>query len=279
MQAEKLEFTEDLWPEVYASRQNRTILSWPCIGIEEINKTPCLVVTKERVKGIIPLDEAGIHVSDDEKISRRRLMTLIGQDISFQVIGIDKKNGIFIGSRLKAMDKLSNSAWSKFEAGQIKTVVARRIVRRTRPNGDIVDIGIYVELDGLEIFLPVQEISYGWVGEIANTIQPGDVFDVKINKVDRENQRLDISVKALQEDPWPAVADRYTKGNIYVGTVTGHADYGVFMDFEPGVNVLCQHPKSGKINKGDKVAVLITRITPEEKKINGVITRVIRRNN
>lgn len=278
MLSEKLEFLEDLWPEIYSSRQNKTILSWPCIGIEEVNKTPCLVVSKERLKGLIPLEESGINVSYDDKISHRRLMSLIGQDLNFLVIGIDKKNNLFIGSRLKAMERLSSAAWDTLKPGQTKTAVARRIVRRPKPDGTVNDIGLYVEIDGIEVFLPVQELSYGWVGDISSQIQPGDVFDVKIIAIDKDKQRIDLSVKSLYPDPWPDCAIRYTKNAVYVGTVTGVAEYGIFVDFEPGVNALCKHPKSGKLNKGDRVAVLITRITPDDKKINGVIARVIRRN-
>lgn len=278
MLTEKIEFLEDLWPEIYSSRQNKNILTWPCTGIEEFNKTPCLVVSKERLKGLIPLEESGINVSHDDKISRRRLMSLIGQDINFLVIGIDKKNNLFVGSRLKAMEKLSQIAWDKLEPGQIKTVIARRIIRRPKQDGTVNDIGLYVELDGIEIFLPVQELSYGWVGDISSQIQPGDVFDVKVVNIDKDKQRIDLSVKSLYPDPWPDCADRYNKNAIYAGTVTGIAQYGIFVDFEPGVNALCRHPKSGKLTKGDKVAVLITRINSNEKKINGVITRVLRRN-
>lgn len=277
MLSEKLEFMEDLWPEIYSSRQNKTILTWPCTGIEESNDTHCLVVSKERIKGLIPLSESGINISHDDKISRRRLMSLVGQEISIMVIGIDKNNNLFIGSRLKAMEKLSSAAWNKLESGQIKTVVARRIIRRPKEDG-MTDIGLYVEIDGIEAFLPVQELSYGWVGDISSQIQPGDTFDVKVINIDKDKQRLDLSVKALYPDPWPDCVTRYNKNAIYVGTVTGIADYGIFTDFEPGVNALCRHPKSGKLNKGDKVAVLITRIIPNEKKINGVITRVLRRN-
>ena len=278
MLSEKIEFLEDLWPQIYSSRQNKTILSWPCTGIEEVNKNFCLVISKERLKGLIPLEESGINVSHDEKISRRRLMSLVGQELSFMVIGIDKKNNLFIGSRSRAMERLSSAAWDKLLPGQIKTAVARRIVRRPKPDGTVNDIGLYVEVDGIEVFLPVQELSYGWVGDISSQIQPGDVFDVKIIAIDKDKQRIDLSVKSLYPDPWPGCADRYTKNAVYVGSVTGIADYGIFIDFEPGVNALCKHPKSGKLNKGDRVAVLITRITTDEKKINGVIARVIRRN-
>lgn len=277
MQKEKLEFIEDMWPEVYNSRQNKTILTWPCIGMEEDEGVPCLVVTKERVKGLIPIEESGIILSEDDKVSRRRMMSLIGQEVHFQVTSVSKKKNIFIASRTKAIEKLSEIAWANFKEGEVKTVIARRTVRRMRPSGDLVDIGIYVEIDGIEIFLPVQEISYGWVGKISTFLQPGDIFDVKIMKVDKENKRLDLSLKALLEDPWPSAGERYIKNNIYSGEITGTTKYGVFLEIEPGVNMLCPHPKAGKVNTGDKAAVVITRIDPEERRINGVITRIIRK--
>ena len=56
----KIEFHQDFWPEVYASRQNRSVITWPVIRVEEHNDTPCLGVSKERMKVLIPLDEVGI---------------------------------------------------------------------------------------------------------------------------------------------------------------------------------------------------------------------------
>ncbi|MDD2586790.1 MAG: S1 RNA-binding domain-containing protein [Syntrophomonadaceae bacterium] len=277
----KKNFSLDLWPEIYASRQNQSILTWAVTGIEEISlkdsKTLCMVVSQERIKGLIPLEESGVNPAENKNITRSRLMNLIGQDVKIIVIGIDKENDLFIASRKKAIEKLSAVTWDSIESGQIKTAIARRIVRRRKNDGTVTDLGLMIEISGIETFLPVQELSYGWVNEILSLIQPGDIFDVLILDVDKEKQKLSVSVKALYENPWPSCVNRYTKNSAYAGTVTGVAEYGIFVNLEPGVDVLCRHPKSGRVNKGDKVALIITRIDPSEQKINGIINRILRR--
>lgn len=270
----KIEFQQDYWPEVYASRQNKSILTWPVIGVEKHNGTMCLVVGKERVKGLIPIEETGIKEGSNERTTTSRLMNFVGQEISFIVLSTDKKNNIFIASRSKASEKIASQ--NKLEPGQVRTAIARRILKRPQPDGTYTDTGVLVELEGIETILPISEISHGWVDEIESLIKPGDTFDVKI--LETENNKLFISVKALYDNPWPECAERYKKGGIYRGTVSNTVFYGVFVTLEPGVSVLCNHPKAGTLNRGDQVMVTLTYISPEEKKAKGIIARVIRRN-
>jgi small subunit ribosomal protein S1 len=274
----KIEFQQDIWPEVYASRQNRSVLTWPVIGVEKHDGTMCLVVGKERVKGIIPLEESGIKESDNERTNTYRLIDLVGQEVSFIVLSTNKTDNIFIASRSKAAEKTTSQGWNNLESGQTRTVIARRIFKRPLPDGTLKDVGVFVELEGIESFLPIGEISYGWVDDIESLIQPGDTFDVKILEVDKDKHKLSISVKALYDNPWPECAERYKKGGIYRGTVSNTVFYGVFVNLEPGVTILCNHPKAGTLNRGDQVTVTLTFISPEEKKAKGIISRVIRRN-
>lgn len=210
----KIEFQQDLWPEVYASRQNRSVLTWPVIGVETHNETMCLVVGKERVKGLIPLEEAGIKEGSTQRATRGRLMNFIGQEISFVVLSTDKKNNLFTASRVKATEKIASQGWDRLGPEQTRTAVARRILRRPQSDGTFTDTGVLVEVEGIETILPISEISHGWVDEIEALIQPGESFDVKIIEVDKENEKLFISVKALYDDPWPGCADRYQRDGI-----------------------------------------------------------------
>ncbi|MDD4804451.1 MAG: S1 RNA-binding domain-containing protein [Candidatus Pacebacteria bacterium] len=274
MLAVKKEFDTNAWTEVYASKQNKQILTWTVTGVEDYAEQPCLIVSKDRTKGIIPLTESGVQLTENERINRSRLAALIGQEVSFMVISTDKKSDIFVASREKAMAKLSSVTWDKIKLGHTKTVVARRIVSARKKDGSIYDMGVSVEFDGVQAFLPVQEIAYGWIGQISDFIQPGDTFDAQVIEIDKEKSKILVSVKALYENPFPKCLDRYSKGGIYAGDVTGIAEYGVFVSLEQGVNALCSHPRAGKVNKGDKVAIIITRI--ENQRINGLISRIIR---
>lgn len=268
---------ENLWTEIYSSRQNRSVLNWMVTGVEEYNDTLCLVMTKNRIKGLIPLSESGVTESENPKLTKARLSSLLGQHISFIVTHTDKNNNLFIGSRLKATEKLSSNAWNKLAVGQTKQATARRIIKRPTDDGTSVNIGVVCEIEGIEAFLPIQELSHGWVNDVNDLIQPGDTFNAKIIEVDKDKRKLTLSVKALTDGPWPDCVNRYSKNSFYAGIVTGALEYGVFVNLEPGLDAFCKLPKSGRVHEGDSVSIIITRISAEEQRINGVIHRILRK--
>lgn len=272
----QLTANNDPWVEVYASRQNNSPLTWVVTGVEAHGDTSCLVVMQDRVKGIIPQELSGINLIGDERMLQSRMRQLIGQPVNFIVTNIDKTNNLFTADRSKAIQKQSAHTWENIQEGQIRNATIRRIVRRRRENR-LIDMGVAVEVDGLEAFIPVQEISHGWINNIEDKVQPGDVVSVQIQSINKESEKILVSLKALEEDPWVTCSDRYTRGAVYGGTVTGVAQYGIYIELEPGISVLCNHLKSGGVNKGDKVAIVITKLDPEKQKIHGAITRVVRR--
>lgn len=280
MESNQKEFLRDVWPQVYGSRQNRTILKWPVTGVEEqiLHKKDgekeriiCLVVGMDRVKGIIPLPETGIKISETKAINRGRLLKYIGQEVPFIVIGIDVENERFIASRKSALDRLASQAWPNLNVGMTVESSASRVY----------DNSVIVEFNGIEAYLPIYEISHGWVEEIFELIQPGDTFKVKIIELDQENNRVIVSIKELIPNPWPEAIKRYEKNGFYSGTVTGITRYGIFIELEPGVNALCRHLKNNKfsVKRGDTLAMQVNRIALDKDagKINGTAIRLIRK--
>ncbi|NSW83984.1 MAG: 30S ribosomal protein S1 [Syntrophothermus sp.] len=267
------------WTDIYASRQNRSVLRGTVVGVEEVplesQKVPCLVLGPE-IKGIIPLQESGVEPGPTNGATRGRMLTLIGQEIPFIVIGIDRENNLYVASRSEAVKKLSSQVWSQLQEGIEKEAVVRRHIRGVNSQGKTINIGAVVEMDGVEAFLPVQEISHGWVEDL-EVLPLGEKVRVKIIKLDREKQKITVSLKALQPDPWPECARKYAKNGVYIGTVTGVAEYGVFVALEPGVNCLCRHPKAGKLSRGDKVAVVLLSVSPAERKMSGAVSRIVRK--
>lgn len=96
----KKEFVQDVWPDVYASRQSKKILKWPVTASTSTGSRPkkarkkvlYLVVGKERVLGLIPLDESGVKIDERNAINRFRLVKFVGQEVAFVVTGIDFEN-------------------------------------------------------------------------------------------------------------------------------------------------------------------------------------------
>ena len=264
------------WTDIYASRQNRTVLTASVTGVEEfvLNNNPflCLVMQDGDTKGLIPLPESGIEPGPNKYATINRLMNFLNQEIAFVVIGIDRENNLYVASRKQALEKLSSRTWQFLKPDQIRNAIVRRYYKTFTPEGREKLIGIIVEIDGIEGILPSGEISHGFTEDLP---QPGEEIQVKIIKADPENKKLVVSRKALLPDPWPACTLKYKKGGTYMGTVTGIAEYGVFINFEPGVSALCKHPKAGKVSPGDKVAVTVISVDPQKKRITGAISRIV----
>ena len=159
------------------------------------------MVTQDQIKGIIPLEVSGINLIGDGQMIKNRVMGLIGQPVSFIVTKIDKENDLFVGDRAAAMKAQSERLWETIKPEQVRQVIVRRIIRQRNQEGNLSLKGMFVELEGVECFIPAHEISHAWIEDISTIPQPGDVVEAYVQKVEPENQRIFLSLKALTEDP------------------------------------------------------------------------------
>ncbi len=100
------------------------------------------------------------------------------------------------------------------------------------------DFGVFVDLGGMDGLIPVSELSWGRVRNPADLVREGETVEVRVLEVDWQRDRVTLSRKALEEDPWSRVAERYREGQRVQGTVTRIAPFGAFVELEPGVEGL-----------------------------------------
>ncbi len=141
---------------------------------------------------------------------------------------------------------------------------------------NIVDYGAFVDINGIEGLVHVSEISWGKV-KIKNHFKVGDIIDVKVISIDSEKRKVSLSVKALTEDPWTNIEDKYPVGNITMGKVVRFTDFGAFVELEPGVDGLLHiskisnqrinHP-SEALKIGEVVKAVIIEVNSEKKRIS-----------
>jgi small subunit ribosomal protein S1 len=106
--------------------------------------------------------------------------------------------------------------------------------------------------------------------------QKGDEVEAVVLNIDVENERFSLGIKQLHEDPWGRIPHVYPRGARVKGIVTKVADFGAFIEIEPGVDGLChvsefaeEHVENPNefVKTGDEVEVMIIDIDPEERKI------------
>lgn len=262
LQAEESEY-DKAWKTIYGAYQNKTIIQGEFVAIEELarpdNKTEtCAVVQIDRVRGFIPLEHFGVQ-------NKRQLRAMTGRNIAFKVLNYDRDNDIFVASRLDALEQMANITLNRIDVDD--TILA--VVSSVSPNLVRADIG------GIEVKIPINDIRYGWIDDLTEEVKVGDHLRVKVLEIDKEEQKVRVSRKALQKNPFPDCLKRYKKGNEYTGTVSGVREYGIFVNLEDGVDSLARHLKWENVKKGDRVLVRIVETNAKEQHIVTRITRVI----
>jgi small subunit ribosomal protein S1 len=142
----------------------------------------------------------------------------------------------------------------------------------------LVPYGAFVDLGGVDGLLHVSDISHARVNKPEDVLTVGQELQVKILKIDPESKKISLGLKQLQAEPWETAPDRLVAGQRISGTVTRLADFGAFVEIEPGVEGLIhisemsygkklRHP-SDILKQGDQVDAVILGIKPEERRIS-----------
>jgi small subunit ribosomal protein S1 len=141
----------------------------------------------------------------------------------------------------------------------------------------LADYGAFVDIGGVDGLLHVAEISWTRVNNPADALSVGQEIEAKVLKIDRDKQRISLSMKQLLPHPWEAVPSKYKVGDRVRGTVSRLADFGAFVELEPGVEGLIHISemswakkvrKPGDLLKeGESVEAVILGVNPTEKRI------------
>ena len=255
------------------SMKSRRVITGTIAGIERMDENPDLayaVVYHGAFKVIIPASE--MFEFDESAAENYRGATLsrrLGAEIDYVVKGIEADADVAAGSRLDAMRQrrreyyldTDRNGYHQLEEGDIAEA---RVVSVIRP-------GAFVELAGIEQFVPLEELSYlRWV-DATTHFRVGERVLVKILELDRSDRNhIKLSVKQAGEDAFRQAISRFKIGNIYVGNVTMITAVGVFVSFE-NVSCLCQFPKRKRPAIGSPVTVRILGADLERLRLWGAI--------
>jgi small subunit ribosomal protein S1 len=141
----------------------------------------------------------------------------------------------------------------------------------------LVPYGAFVDLGGIDGLLHVSDISHARVSKPEDVLTVGQELQLRILKIDPETKKISLGLKQLQPEPWEKAPERLLAGQRITGTVTRLADFGAFVEIEPGVEGLIhisemsygkkiRHP-SDILKQGDRVEAVILSIKPEERRI------------
>lgn len=192
-----------------------------------------LIAPFGRLRGFIPLSQVGgfsRNLNDRER--QRRMAKMRGEKIPVKVIEVDRERRRLVFSQREGMREFEAARREEFmKSIEVGSVLKGR-VRSIRDFGVFVDLG---EADGL---VHVSELAWHRVKHPRDIVKVGDEIEVQVLRVDPEQQRISLSRKPLLENPWDVIEERYTEGQLVEGTIVRIADYGAFIELEPGVEGL-----------------------------------------
>lgn len=269
--------------DLLESQKTGRILTGTIQGVERPADNPSrslAVIYHGEFKVMIPAEEAVEPPADyrgrlPEDVLHYMLTKRLGAEVDYIVKGIDPKSGLAVASRLEAMKSKRKAYYLGTDRDGNNLLYSgvcaeARIVSAIRA-------GIFVDLFGLEIYIPLRELSYQRWMDAAAYFQPGQRILVKVLEVDRSDRnqiKATASVKQAGENPYEKALRRYSVGNRYVGTVSMVDTNGVFVALDGGIDCLCSYPKRGRPPRGSRVTVRILGINNDSNRIWGAITHI-----
>ena len=234
------------------------------IKIDEV-KEKGLVSYYKGIRIFIPASQIDIKYIEDKNAFK-------GETIEVKLIDFSEENpSKIIASRRVIIEKeqteKEEKAWASFNVGD---VVKGEVKRFTK-------FGAFVDVNGVDGLVHLSQLSWKHVNKAEDVLKKGDIIDVKIIDLDKENKKLSLSIKQLTPEPWENVTTKYPEGSVVLGKVVRINDFGAFVELEPGLDALVhiskishdriEHP-SQVLTIGEEIKAKILSVDEEKKRIS-----------
>ena len=248
------------WREVRAAYEAGELVE--CIG-KEINKAG-LVVTIKSLRGFIPLSQGDVRFV-------KSLDYLVGETFRAKVIDMDEHKNRLVLSRKAVLE----AERERKRAEVLKTIEEGSVVEGTVVK--IMPYGAFVDLGGVEGLLHISDISWKRINSVEDVLSAGEKVEVLVQKFDEERDRISLSMKALQKNPWIAAIEKFEVGDVVKGEVKKLLPFGAILAIDPELQGLLHvselTDKRGAVVKdlietGDTLEVKIIGIDRDKKKIS-----------
>jgi len=192
--------------------------------------------------------------------------------MEFKVIKLDRKRNNVVLSRRAVVEASMGEERAKLMETLKEGAVVHGVVK------NITEYGAFVDLGGIDGLLHITDMAWRRVRHPSEVVQTGQEITAKILKFDVEKQRVSLGLKQMGDDPWLGVSRRYPQGTRMFGKVTNIADYGAFVELEPGIEGLVHVSEMDWTNKnvapskivtmGEEVEVMVLEIDEDKRRIS-----------
>ncbi len=201
----------------------------------------------------------------------RDLSAFVGKEFEFQIIELNRAKRKVVLSRkeLAASEESAKLAevYSKINVGDVVEGKVNRIV----------DFGAFVDINGVDGLIHISELSWSRVKRVSDILKVGESVQVKIIEIDREKNKVSVSLKDLTPNPWDVAESKYAVGTVVETKIARITNFGAFVNLEDGIDALIhisqisnKHVEKVEnvLTVGQQVSAVVTEFDKENKKIS-----------
>ena len=217
------------------------------------------------LEGFIPIS----HLSADGR--GVNLGQFVEQVFDVKLLEKDRKKHRIVFSRKSLVEKEAAERRAKFyEEVHEGDIIEGEV-------SSLTDFGVFVNVGAVDGLVHMSEISWKRNPRMRETYKKGDKVTVKVIGIDQNENRISLSIKQVEGNPWLSVSERIHKDDVITGPVTNVTEFGAFVELEPGIEGLVhigdiswariRHPKE-VFRKGQEVQVLVLEVDSERRRIS-----------
>jgi small subunit ribosomal protein S1 len=201
----------------------------------------------------------------------RDLQPYVGRELEAKIIELDKNRNNVVLSRRAWLEQTQSEVRQNFLTQLVKGQVRKGVV------SSIVNFGAFVDLGGVDGLVHVSELSWKHIDHPSEVVEVGQEVTVEVLDVDMDRERVSLSLKATQEDPWQAFARTHAIGQVVPGRVTKLVPFGAFVRVAEGIEGLVHISELAErhveipeqvVSVGDEIYVKVIDIDLERRRIS-----------
>jgi len=227
---------------------------WAALERAFAERTPIMGTVSGVVKGGLSVDvgvRAFLPASRSGARDAAEMEKMVGQEIRCRIIKLDVAGEDVVVDR-RIVDEEEERAtrqrrYAELQEGETVSGTVRSLT----------DYGAFVDVGGVDALLHVGDISWARVNKPADVLAVGQQIEARVLRVDAEKRRVALGLKQLQPHPWDSVAEKYHAGERVRGVVTRVADFGAFVELEPGIEGLIHVSEMSWAKKITKASALV----------------------
>jgi len=260
---------------VVSYEKAKALKAWDAIMKLHDEGKPVEGTVTHKVKGGLSVDIGIPAFLPGSQIDLHKVMDFdqfLGHPITSYIIKVNKKRGNVIISRRKYLSEQRADARKKV----LDTLSAGEVIKGIVKN--ITNYGVFIDIGGVDGLLHITDMTWGRISHPSEMVKIGDEIAVKVLSFDKDNEKISLGLKQLQDNPWAKIDEKLKPGAHTKGTISSITDYGLFVEVEKGVEGLVHisevswtdriNDLKNKFKPGQEIDVYVVSLDKENRRMS-----------